>query len=452
MKSKFASVSTRGPMKKQALTGTVLVSLLSLLIMGAGRARSVRQPAAVTGPTFSNEISRIFQANCQNCHHPGDVAPFSLMTYRDALPWLNAIRHVTATRQMPPWKPSPGCGDFEQTRTLSEEQIDTIGTWIANGAPEGDRTKLPKPLEFDDGWSLGQPDLVLKLQEPYTPPPRGDIYRCFPLPTNLTNEQFVSAIDIRPGDRESVHHVIAYIDTTGQVDSSGKVIKPFQSELLDAKDPGPGYTSFGGPGFDITNFQSATLGGWAPGARPVLLPEGVAMSLPGNARVVLQIHYHPHHGKPLPDKTEIGLYLSKKPPAKVLNMIPIINTSFVIPAGVKEHRVNATWPIPVFTPIHLVSVAPHMHLLGKTMKVEAAKPDGTKECLINIEDWDFNWQGQYQFKTPVALPAGSRLSLSATYDNSESNPRNPNRPPKTVRWGEGTTDEMCLAFIGFTVD
>jgi len=439
-------------MKQKALAGTVLASLLSLVLLGASRGRSVRPPAAVAGPTFSNEISRIFQANCQNCHHPGDVAPFSLMTYRDALPWLDSIRHMTATRKMPPWKPSPGCGDFEQTRTLSQQEIDTIASWIANGAPEGQRSQLPTPLSFEDGWSLGQPDLVLRLPEPYTPPASGDTYRCFPLPTNLTTEQFVAAIDVRPGDRESVHHVIAYIDTTGKIDSSGKVIKPFQSELLDAKDPGPGYTSFGGPGFDITNFQSATLGGWAPGARPVLLPEGVAMTLPANARVVLQVHYHPNHGTPLPDLTEIGIYLAKKPPTRILNLVPIINTSFVIPAGAKEHRVEATWPLPVFLPIHIVSVAPHMHLLGKTMKVEATRPNGTKECLINIEDWDFNWQGQYQFKNPVAIPAGSRLSLSATFDNSDSNPRNPNRPPKQVRWGEETTDEMCIAFIGFTVD
>jgi hypothetical protein len=233
-----------------------------------------------------------------------------------------------------------------------------------------------------------------------------------------------------------VHHVIAYLDTTGA------------SVALDQKEAGPGYTCFGGPGFD----NPGTLGGWAPGARPIALPSEVALSLPANARIVLQVHYHPHHGTPLPDQTAIGIYFAKEKPNQQLRIIPIINQDFTIPPGDPAYRVDAAWPIDTPFPLHIWLVAPHMHLLGKTMKVQASLPNGDTRCLMNVDDWDFHWQGIYRFRDPVAIPTGSQLKLTATYDNSADNPRNPNFPPKAVSWGEQTTDEMCIAFLGITVD
>jgi hypothetical protein len=269
------------------------------------------------------------------------------------------------------------------------------------------------------------------------------MYRCFTMPTNLTADQYVAAVDVKPGDRNTVHHVIAFIDTTGA------------SANLETQDAEPGYQCFGGPGFSITNVDSSTLGGWAPGARPVMLPDGVAYSLPANSRVVLQVHYHPHNGSPKPDQTQIGIYFAKTKPTKLLRVLPLINQTFTIPPNDSNYRVvappNGPFTIP-FVNTHVWLIAPHMHLLGRKMQVTATPPDGQPQCLININDWDFNWQGMYRYNNPIALPAGTRLSLEAFYDNSTDNIRNPNSPPKAVSWGEQTTDEMCIAFIGFTID
>jgi len=418
----------------------VFLAFVLVVVLVGARQRAIRggaPPADV--PTFNREVVRILQAHCQTCHHTGDIAPFPLMTWADAHGRAADMKFMTRTRRMPPWKPAQSCGVFDNPRVLTRDEIDTIARWADNGAPEGNPADLPPALSFSSGWVLGQPDLVLKTAQPYTPPAAGDMYRCFTLPTGLTADQYVSAIDVHPGDRQTVHHVIAFIDTNGS------------SQQLDDADPEPGYPCFGGPGFTITNVNATTLGGWAPGARPVTLPDGVAMSLPANSRVVLQVHYHPHGPLPLPDQTEIGIYFAKSKPSKLLRVLPLINDTFTIPPGDPNYRVTAEFTVPIVN-THIWLIAPHMHLLGRKMQVQAAMPDGTTQCLIDIEDWDFNWQGMYRFKDAIAIPAGTRLSLEAYYDNSSENPRNPNSPPKPVSWGEATTDEMCIAFLGFTID
>jgi hypothetical protein len=422
-------------MRKAAL---LLLLLSAGSLFAAGRQRVVKHPApppAVQGPTFNNEVVRLFQQHCQTCHHPGDIAPFSLLSYDDAKSRAPLIRAMTQSRQMPPWKATDGCGDFADARVLPQADIDTIAKWVTNGAPEGNRADLPPALTFDSGWTLGQPDMVLAYPEPYTPPADGDIYRCFTIPTNLVADGYVSAIDIHPGDRASVHHVIAYVDYGSE------------SVRLDEADPGPGYTMFGGPGFE----NPGALGGWAPGMRAVMLPEDVALSLPTNARIVLQIHYHPHHAAPGPDKTEIGIYIARKKPEQLLYILPLVNRTFTIPPGNGNYKVEAGLPFPLPISMKAYLVAPHMHLLGRKMKIEARTASGETKCLVNIDDWDFNWQTLFRFKEPVDLPAGTRITATAYYDNSEANARNPNTPPKSVSWGEATTDEMCVAFLGVTV-
>lgn len=414
-----------------------LAAALAAAFLGASRQRSVHPPVAppaAPAPTFSNEIVRIFQAHCQTCHHPGDIGPFSMMTYAETRPHANDIKFMTQSHQMPPWKPSMTCSELADARVLTQDEIDLIAKWVDDGAPQGNPSNLPPPLQFEGGWALGQPDAVLSNPQPYTPPAASDMYRCFTLPTNLTADQYVSAIDVKPGDRQTVHHVIAFIDTNGS------------SASLDGKDGAPGYQCFGGPGFAITNIDASTLGGWAPGARPVMLPEGVAFSLPKNSRIVLQVHYHPHNGAPAPDQTQIGLYYAKTKPAKLMRVLPLINTTFTIPPYDANYRVTANF-VNVFANAHLWLIAPHMHLLGRKMRVSTQNT-----CLIDIEDWDFNWQGMYRYKEPVPIPIGTNVSLEAFYDNSAANPRNPNQPPKPVSWGEQTTDEMCIAFLGITLD
>jgi hypothetical protein len=417
---------------------TILLALLLLvaLTVQAGKTRAVRHPTPDNGPTFNREVVRILQENCQSCHHAGDIAPFPLVTYDDAKSHAAMIRIMTLTHKMPPWKPTDGCGDFEGERRLSADEIATVVKWIDRGTPEGDRADLPAPLQFTSDWTLGEPDLILANAEAYTPPPHTDTYRCFTIPTNLLTNTYVSAIDTHPGDRAIVHHVISFIDTTGD------------SVKLDEADPGPGYTCFGGPGFDLPG----TLGGWAPGMRGLQLPKNVAFELPALSRIVLQVHYHPHSTDPTPDRTQFGIYFAKEKPDQTMRVVPLVNQTFTIPPNDPSYEVKAQFPIATPFRTKIWFVAPHMHLLGRKMTVEMTPPNGAPQCLVNISDWEFNWQGVYVFKQPIDVPAGSRLTVRAIYDNSTGNPMNPNSPPKSVSWGEATTDEMCIAFLGMTIE
>lgn len=417
----------------------LLLVLLVLPLPVFAKQRAVRHPILlppVSGPTFSKDVAPIFQQHCQSCHRPGDIAPFPLLAYADAKPRAGMIKIMTSTRQMPPWKAVDGCGDFKDERRLSDAQIATIGAWVANGAPEGNPSDMPPPVKFSSDWGLGTPDLVLANAEAFMPPPHVDTYRCFTVPTNLTEDKWVRAVDTHPGDRATVHHVLTFIDTTGE------------SVKLDEAEPGPGYTCFGGPGFSTTG----TLGGWAPGQRPLELPENVAFKLPAASRIVMQVHYHPHSDTTVPDRTEYGVYYSGAPSPKQMVILPLVNQSFTIPPNDANYRVDAAFPIATPFAMKLWLVAPHMHLLGRKMKVEMTPKNGAAQCLIQIDDWDFNWQGSYIYQNPIDVPAGTKLSLTAYYDNSSSNPRNPNSPPKPVSWGEATTDEMCLAFVGVTFE
>ena len=311
-----------------------------------------------------------------------------------------------------------------------------IASWVADGAPEGEASDLPEPLVFTPGWSLGPPDQTLSMEESFTPDfAKGDVYRCFLLPESHSEDRFVAAVEVAPGSRAIVHHVLLFADGTDT------------AERLDRADPGSGYTCFGGPGFTPVAF----LGGWAPGNQPRLLPDGIGIQLPGASRVVMQVHYSARGGAPEADQTAIGLHFAKTAVRKRLLLAPLVNESFTIPAGNPDYEVRASIPYIPFD-VHALAVMPHMHLLGKKMTLTATLPDGRQSCLVNVPDWDFHWQGTYYYKTPIALPIGTRLDLSARYDNSSENPENPSNPPQNVSWGESTTDEMCLAFLYFTLD
>ena len=399
--------------------------------------------AVITGPafaqpTYSREVSRIMQAKCQQCHRPGDVAPMILQTYDDAVTWAADIKRVVGAKQMPPWKPVPGFNEFKGSYGLSDQERQTILDWVDAGTPQGDPSEMPDPLpESDSPWNLGDPDMILTMPE-YTPPRAADTYRCFVLPTGLDQPRFVSAVQTLPGAKQEVHHVVLFLDTQGQADK------------LDGQDGQPGYTCFGGPGINLD--IGGVFSGWAPGARTRRLPDGIGLLLPAKSRLILQVHYHPA-GRFSPDQTQVGLYFAPSDVAqKRLINIPLVNTNFSIPAGAQDYRVDASLPIPPFFAAKAVVVFPHMHLLGRTIKVEVKDLDGTQRPMIYIDDWDFNWQGFYEFAEPVRLPTGSTVHLETHYDNSDNNPRNPNNPLRAVGWGEGTNDEMSLAFIGVVFD
>jgi mono/diheme cytochrome c family protein len=406
------------------------------LALGALALTSSTAPAAEP-VTFSEQIVRIFQAQCQECHRPGGVSPFALTSYLEAYPWRQHILEATKTGKMPPWKPVAGYGEFRDARRLSPEDRELIARWVAAGAPEGDPARLPPPKQFPSSWALGEPDVVLDLGAAYTVPGRAaDIYRCFPIPTGFPEDRYVAAVEVMPGNRKIVHHVLTFLDTSGA------------SEELDRAEPGPGYTCFGGPGFASVG----GLGGWAPGAQPHTLPPAVGLLLPARARVVVQMHYNNHGDQDETDRTRIGLHFAKGPIDKRVRIIPVLNTTFTIPAGAARHEVRASWTVPSGWDLHALAISPHMHLLGREMKVTATYANGTTRPLIYIDDWDFNWQGSYTFVEPVPLPGGTRIDVVSVYDNSATSPRRSPGPITDVGWGDGTQDEMCIAFLRVTVD
>jgi mono/diheme cytochrome c family protein len=416
----------------------MLLRLLLILIgilAGGAAAVAPDQPAAAQAVTFSREVARILQQHCQECHRSGGGAPFELIQYEHIYRRREKILETAEKRHMPPWKAAQGYGEFTGERRLADAEIATIARWVAGGAPQGDARDLPPPRQFATRSALGASDLVLRPEKSFTVPARsGDIYRCFSVATSFAEDRYFTAAEVVPGNSKIVHHVLAMVDPSGN------------SAHLNGRDGGYGYPCFGGPGIKIDGY----LGGWSPGSRPWELPDGVGMFLPQGARVVFQLHYHNTRLNPETDHTELRLRAASAPVERRLHFMRVGQFRFTIPAGAPRHEIEAgTF---VHRPMRLVAIHPHMHLLGREMKVWARMKDESVQPLIHIPDWDFHWQGFYFFRTPVALPLGSWIELTAAWDNSEANARNPSTPPRDVSWGERTIDEMGHAAILYTFD
>ena len=393
-------------------------------------------PKGAATPTFNGQVSSILQTNCRECHRPGRVGPFSLVTYEQARKRAGDIAEVVESRRMPPWKPSPGVGPrFLHDKSLSQADIDVLLAWADSGAPRGEGPEPDSSASQSVEWSLGKPDLVLQMDEDFEIPAKGsDIYRCFVLKTDLPKDVYISAIEYLPGNSKVVHHLLAYVDVSGE------------ARKRDEDEPGPGYSCFSGPGIEV----HGDLGGWAPGNEPSRLPEGIGRALPKGADVVIQVHYNPS-GKIEKDRSKIGLHFSRTPIRRTLHWSAAINTEFELPPGEKNHEVVGSWKAPC--DLVAYGVTPHMHLLGRDMLMSVKYPDGRTLDLVKIDDWDFNWQNTYYYAEPLKLPKGTVLKVVAHYDNSADNPRNPNRhKPVPVHFGEKTTDEMCIGFIALTKD
>jgi hypothetical protein len=403
------------------------MGLAAILFVGALASGT----AGAATPTYNDDIAPILHRNCATCHRPGEVAPFSLLTYQDAAKRAKLIATVTSARVMPPWKAEPGYGDFKDARRLSDEQIALLQQWASNGAPEGDPAHAPGPPAFPDGWQVGQPDRVLTLEKSFAVPADGpDQFRCFVMPMNLDHDVYVGASEFRPGNRRTVHHALVFMDPLGQ------------GRKLAAGSPDGSYSCFGSPGF-----PAALIGGWAPGQVPVKPIPGYATALRKGTDLVLQIHYHPD-GKPEEDRSSLGLIFSD-PPSKGRAVMIIASRKIDIAPGESHYVVKASMEVPADA--QLLRITPHAHYLCKDMKVNARLPDGSVTPLIWIKDWDFNWQGSYTYAQPVKIPKGTVVELEYTYDNSERNVRNPAHPPVRVTYGEETTNEMGLAFLAFTL-
>jgi peroxiredoxin len=406
--------------------------------------------------TYHRDVLPILQKHCQGCHRPGDVGPFSLTTYKQAVNWSADIVHYTKSKEMPPWKPTAGM-EFTNARSLTVREIDTLSAWERAGCPEGDPKDAPPPLKLVEGWRLGEPDLVLTVPEPFHVGPAGkDEFRVFVLPTGLTEDKYVVAYEVKPGNAAVVHHTLNYYDITG---SARKLEEKEQARAKgkDEQDRGPGYSVAMGIGFMPQLVKSPRsdvpavggLGGWAPGQLGVRYPDKSGTLLPKDADVLLQVHYH-RTGKPEKDRTKIGLYFAKAPVEKPWNTLVVVGMTptklSVIPAGKADHKVKGGGYLSGDATVY--SIMPHMHLLGKSVKITMTPPEGEPTVLLAIKDWDYNWQETYWLAKPIEAKAGTRFEIEAVFDNSDKNPNNPSVPPKPVEYGEQTTNEMLFGFLG----
>lgn len=404
--------------------------------------------------TYHRDVLPILQKHCQSCHRPGEAGPFALMTYKQAVNWSADIVHYTQSKEMPPWKPTGGV-EFANSRALTIRELDTLAAWEKAGCPEGDPKDAPPARKFPIGWQLGEPDLVLTVPDDFHVGAAGkDLFRCFVMPTGLTEDKFVVAYEVRPGNASVVHHTLNYFDTTGKAKKL-ELAEKERSKGKEEADRGPGYTVAMGIGFIPLPSDAPRpgvpavggLGGWAPGQLGVRFPEGSGTLLPKGSDVIMQVHFH-RTGKAEKDRTKIGLYFAKKPVEKPWNTLIIAGMSplSMIPANKADHLQKGGGFLSADATVH--SVLPHMHLLGKSVKITMIPPGGDPRVLVDIKHWDYNWQESYWLAKPLAAKAGTRFEIEAIFDNSAKNPHNPNTPPKLVTYGEQTTNEMLFGFVG----
>ena len=400
-----------------------LVSMVMPLI-SAGPAPA---PEAVT---FNRDIAPILFEHCAPCHRPGEAAPFPLLTYADARRHATQLVSVTQSRYMPPWPPAAQTDAFSGDRHLAQKQIDLIRAWVRSGAPEGDAGQKPSPPLFTEGWQLGQPDLVVQVPKPFQLPADGkDVFRNFVIPAGVAKTVYVRAIEIRPGDRRLVHHANLVLDRTRSL------------RRRDGADGQPGF-----PGMDITtesgdNFEpDSHFLFWKPGGVPEPEPAGMAWRLDPDTDLILNLHLQPS-GKPEQLQPTVGLYYSSAPPTRFPMLLQLEHDGAIdIPAESNRFQVTDHLTLPM--DVDLYQIYPHAHYLGKHVEAWAKLPDGSRRTLIQIRDWNLNWQAVYTYRKPVHLPKGTVIEMQISFDNTAANSRNPRNPPEHVRSGDRSTDEM----------
>jgi hypothetical protein len=394
--------------------------------------------AAESPVTFSQHVAPLIYSRCSACHREGEAAPFALMSYEDAKKHAKQIADVTARRVMPPWKAEAnsaahGGVDFIGARGLTDEQVALLGKWVEQDCPEGDRDAAPAPPKFPSGWRLGEPDMVIEMAEPYQLVSEGrDVYRCFVIPMQIPEGKYIRAVEFRPGNRRIVHHAL--------ITSLPRMMSILR--LAGGDDGGKSFSSGLVPPGERLPGQ---LGIWTPGMDPRPLPESIgSFEWPGGFDLVLQLHLHPS-GKVESERSSVGIYLTDRKPAARFRSFVMLDKRLDIAPGETSHAVHMSKTLAFSSDVY--GVFPHMHLIGRTVRVTATLPDGTVTPIITIGDWDFNWQNYYQYERPLRLPAGTRLDSDWTFDNSAANPANPSSPPRRVTFGEQTTDEMAALIL-----
>jgi hypothetical protein len=424
--------------------------VMSLVLVGA--AQDTRVPPMQSAPTFSKDVAPILYSKCVTCHRPGEVAPMSLITYKDARPWARAIRDKVVAREMPPWFADPAHGTFRNDRSLTQAQIDVITKWVDGGARQGDEKQMPALPQFASGWQIGTPDLIVEMPVEYKIPAEGTVdYQYFEVPTNFKEDRWISAGEVRAGNPEHVHHIIVSV-----IEPPGSSNRPSVMSLRAISDG----NDTPRPARPATEAQRAALAtaarraaavslvNWAVGEDPPSYPAGMAKRIPAGSTLQFQVHYTTN-GAPATDRSKIGLIFTKQRPKNEMRTALIANAGFTIPAGAPNHQIEAE---ATFNDnVKIWYMHPHMHLRGKDMTYTAIYPDGRQEVVLRVPKYDFGWQTDYALAQPLSLPKGSKLHVTAHYDNSPANRFNPD-PNAVVRWGDQTWEEMMIGYITYTVD
>jgi len=378
---------------------------------------SLGLPVAAS-PTFYRDVLPILQAHCQECHRAGQMAPMPLTTFSQVRPWAKSIRQMVRARTMPPWFADPCCGKFSNDRSLTPAEIDSIAQWVDAGSPAGDPASAAVPRNWPTGWNLGTPDAVFAIPKPFQVPSKGPVdYQRFVVPLGFQEDRWVQAVEVHPGARAVVHHVVVYIRERGET--------------------------------WVTGFTKADiLQVYAPGTAPETWPEGMAKLIPAGADLIFEIHYTPN-GKPAVDQTRAAVIFAKTPPAKRVLTLQMSNDHFEIPPGDPNYRVTAWGTLP--NDALLLSFFPHMHLRGKSFEFTRILDNGQPQTLLRVPHYNFYWQLSYRLAVPLPLKKGTRLQWIAVFDNSPNNPRNPD-PSAEVHYGEQSDSEMMIGFFDVAVD
>lgn len=400
------------------------------------RATAPQPSSAVLPPgravTYARDIAPIVYQHCSGCHHPGDAAPFSLLNFADAQKRAKQIAEVTRRRLMPPWLPAPGYNEFVGQRYLSEKEIALVQRWAEQGAPEGNAAETPpSPVFPESSWKLGKPDLVIQLPQPYVLAADGkDVYRNFVIPVPVPSRRYVRAVELNPGNAKVVHHAFMLLDPSRD------------SRRRDAQDAELGF-----PGLHTPPSAQAPAGhflSWQPGKLATSDAEEFAWTLEPDTDFILQMHLRPT-GKPEQVQPSVAFFFSERPPTRVPFKFGLWTHAIDIPAGATNHVINESYTLSA--PVEVMRVLPHTHYLGKELRAWATLPDGTQQWLLNIPAWDFNWQGDYAYQKPIPLPKGATIHMSYAFDNSTNNPVNPSHPPRAVRYGVNSEDEMAELWL-----
>jgi mono/diheme cytochrome c family protein len=400
-----------------------------------------------TAATFNKDVLPVFQKNCQSCHRPGEIGPMSLLDYQSARPWAKAIKTAVLSRKMPPWFADPQYGHFSNDRRLTEGQIKTIADWVDAGAPEGDAKDKPAPLKWRDGWNI-QPDVVLQMPRPFTVPAKGTLqYAYIVIPTGFAKDTWVTAGEIRPGARAVVHHMSAIVRPPGA--AWLKDAKPGEPYIPQANSR-EGQPDSNDPQAGLIDADDEFLCGYAPGMQPQRFDiDHSAKLIPAGSDIVLQVHYTTNGKTAVQDLTRIGLTLAKEPPPKRFYSVTAQNWHWEIPPGDPNYEAHAR--LTFGEPAELVFLQPHMHVRGKDMTIRLLYPTGESETLLSVPHYSFNWQIIYYLAKPLQVPMGTRVEVTAHWDNSPNNPSNPD-PSKTITWGNQSWDEMLSVPMGVVID